>query len=331
MKIQILYFEGCPNHRPAVDLAGEVVAALDVNATIEEVEIKGPEDAMQLRFLGSPTILVDGVDVEPAARSREDFGFSCRTYNGGGLPSRDMVVAAVKGEDYTPGGGAGVSAVEDCCAEAKGPKNKSGLLRETTGSGRWTMGGSVIAAVVASACCWLPLGLIAFGVSAGGIGAIFEEARPIFLGVAAVLLSAGFYFAYLRKEKCEPDSACATPDPKLKRVNRIMFWVAAAGVIASAAFPSYVGIFQPPPTAAASDLATTASTMLTLKVEGMSCEGCSVTVHNELAKVAGVLKAEVKYEEGKAFVTVNSSSPPSSTSLIAAVEKAGYKGSLIEP
>ena len=100
MKIQILYFQGCPNHRPAVDLAGEVVAALEVNATIEEVEVKGPEDAAQLRFLGSPTILVDGVDVEPAARSRTDFGFSCRTYNGGGLPSRDMVVASMEKAGY---------------------------------------------------------------------------------------------------------------------------------------------------------------------------------------------------------------------------------------
>jgi hypothetical protein len=33
-----------------------------------------------LRFLGSPTVRVDGVDVEPGAEKRRDFAFSCRIY-----------------------------------------------------------------------------------------------------------------------------------------------------------------------------------------------------------------------------------------------------------
>lgn len=75
MRIQVLYFEGCPNHQPAIKL----VRSLAPHATIEPVEIKTQEGAVRMRFLGSPTIHVDGVDVEPEARARTDFGFACRT------------------------------------------------------------------------------------------------------------------------------------------------------------------------------------------------------------------------------------------------------------
>lgn len=50
----------------------------------------GPENAERLRFLGSPTVRVNSVDVEPAARRRSDFGFACRTYNGQGIPDREL-------------------------------------------------------------------------------------------------------------------------------------------------------------------------------------------------------------------------------------------------
>ena len=65
--------------------------------------------------------------------------------------------------------------------------------------------------------------------------------------------------------------------------------------------------------------------------DGMTCEGCAVTLDNELVRVAGVLNVEVQFEEGKALVKVDSTSPPSTESLIAAVEKVGYKGGLTEP
>ena len=65
MHIEILYFEGCPNHAPTVELVKRTVANLGVQAQIEEVEVASPEQVEQLRFLGSPTVLVDGVDIEP--------------------------------------------------------------------------------------------------------------------------------------------------------------------------------------------------------------------------------------------------------------------------
>ncbi len=72
MKISILYFEGCPNHRPVVEMAGRLVNEHGLAAHLEEVEIAS-DDVVRRRFLGSPTVQVDGVDIEPAARDRMDF------------------------------------------------------------------------------------------------------------------------------------------------------------------------------------------------------------------------------------------------------------------
>lgn len=97
VEITILYFEGCPNHAPAVDLVKQVVTKLGVEAEIEEVEITGPEDVAAKRFLGSPTIQVNGVDIDPDARGRTNYSYSCRVYSGAsGLPPEEMIAAALQ-------------------------------------------------------------------------------------------------------------------------------------------------------------------------------------------------------------------------------------------
>ncbi len=80
--VQILYFEGCPNHDPARALVERLARQLRIDPEIELVEVADPDDAVALRFLGSPTVRVDGVDVEPGAEARRDFAFSCRIYRG---------------------------------------------------------------------------------------------------------------------------------------------------------------------------------------------------------------------------------------------------------
>ena len=74
VKIQVLHIGGCCAHRSVVVMAQEVAKALDVDADIEEVHVRSAAAAERLRFLGSPSIRVDGVDVEPSARSRIDYG-----------------------------------------------------------------------------------------------------------------------------------------------------------------------------------------------------------------------------------------------------------------
>jgi hypothetical protein len=51
--------------------------------------------ARELRFLGSPTVRINGMDIEPSARSRNYYGMMCRTYDGGGVPPEDLIRMAV--------------------------------------------------------------------------------------------------------------------------------------------------------------------------------------------------------------------------------------------
>jgi hypothetical protein len=100
MKVEILYFSGCPHHAPAVKRVREVLAQEGTAAEMVEVEVKDIAAAQRIGFLGSPTIRVDGQDVEPAARTERAFGLSCRTYIDGGrragVPPPEWIRAAVR-------------------------------------------------------------------------------------------------------------------------------------------------------------------------------------------------------------------------------------------
>jgi YHS domain-containing protein len=98
MNIDILYTEDCPNYPFAVALVNEVVKELNLEAEIQEVLVRGPEEARSMHFLGSPSIQVNWVDIEPGASERTDFAFACRTYGGEGIPPRTMLLAAITGE-----------------------------------------------------------------------------------------------------------------------------------------------------------------------------------------------------------------------------------------
>jgi hypothetical protein len=100
MRVEILYFSGCPNYAPAVACVREVLAQEDTQAEMVEVEVRDVATAQRVGFLGSPTIRVDGQDVETAARAERAFGLSCRTYIDGcrraGVPPSEWIRAAVR-------------------------------------------------------------------------------------------------------------------------------------------------------------------------------------------------------------------------------------------
>lgn len=60
MQIDVLYFEGCPNHEPTTALVRDVVKSLGLDATVRQVEVRDADEAKRLRFFGSPTIHVNG-------------------------------------------------------------------------------------------------------------------------------------------------------------------------------------------------------------------------------------------------------------------------------
>ena len=100
MRVEIFYFSGCPNYVPAVDRVREVLEQEGVAAEMIEVEINDAGTAQTVGFLGSPSIRIDGQDVEHAARASLGFGLMCRTYIDGGqpagVPPRELLRAAVR-------------------------------------------------------------------------------------------------------------------------------------------------------------------------------------------------------------------------------------------
>jgi hypothetical protein len=94
VQIEILYFPDCPNHAAAVRRVRDVMAREGLAAEIREITVEDEHTGEELGFLGSPTIRVNGLDIEPTARGAKFAGLACRLYPGG-LPSEEMIRTAL--------------------------------------------------------------------------------------------------------------------------------------------------------------------------------------------------------------------------------------------
>lgn len=216
---------------------------------------------------------------------------------------------------------------------------ENGMSRDKAASraGTIAQAGALISAVVASACCWLPLLLIAFGVSGGTLAAKFEAFRPVLLPVTFALLGLAFFFTY-RKPKVvaaaasggEESCGCPPEHSKgftIKRLNKIILWVVTVFVLAFAFFPNYVG-FLLATNDTAQVRADTERVEWRMTIKGMTCQGCAALIQSELTKVPGVYEAKVDYEQGSAVITAT---PEVNEAVLRkAVEVAGYSVSSIE-
>ncbi len=228
MKIEVLYFDGCPNHKPAVERVRQLLDEEGVSAEVLERNVTGASIAQEVGFLGSPSVRINGLDVEPEARTAREYGMMCRTYlvNGRreGLPPHDMLRRAIR------------EATSGVNNSASGPPadGTSGNLTS------WFAAGSVFAAIVASFCCILPIVFALTGFSILGASALFDTWRPLLLGLTFGFLGLGFYFSYRPgQEQCATGCSCAMPASK--RSGRLMLWLATAAVVLFAAFPYYSG------------------------------------------------------------------------------------------
>lgn len=220
--------------------------------------------------------------------------------------------------DCCSGNGEAAKESSDCCSNtskpAVDPGRKLGILATF---------GAVFTAVLSSACCWLPLLLIAFGASAAGVSGFFEAYRFWFLGATGLLLLLGFYLVYFRQQKCAPGSSCATPNTKLNRLNKVTLWVATVMVILFSFFPNYLGVILGDANAGAviPDKLDQAS----LSIVGMTCEACTTTIQHHLSKVDGISYAHVDYAKATATIGVPKGSKIPRQALLKEVENAGYK------
>lgn len=102
MLIEVLFVPGCPNHEPAVESLRNVLCSEAINATIQEIAVTDEAMARSLKFPGSPTVRINGRDVE--STPQQSYGLACRLYSGGtGVPSVGALQRAVAGAQSEKG------------------------------------------------------------------------------------------------------------------------------------------------------------------------------------------------------------------------------------
>jgi hypothetical protein len=104
MRVELLYLDGCPHYESLLPRLRDLVAEQHPNVEIELRRIESVPDAEREGFLGSPTIRIDGGDIDPAAADRHDFGLKCRLYRSGagtsGLPPEEWIRNGLAGDRH---------------------------------------------------------------------------------------------------------------------------------------------------------------------------------------------------------------------------------------
>lgn len=100
IRIEILYFDGCPNFPDAQANVKMVVGELGIQAEVELIDVTTDEEALARKFLGSPSVRVGGTDVESLPDSQPEYSLRCRRYvvEGAmqGFPSKSMIGLAIQ-------------------------------------------------------------------------------------------------------------------------------------------------------------------------------------------------------------------------------------------
>lgn len=93
MLIELLYFDGCPSWQDGVNNLEAALEAEGLEAEVILVKVEKDKDAQRLKFLGSPSYRINGVDLWP--EERQQYSLSCRVYHTPegmrGAPTIDML------------------------------------------------------------------------------------------------------------------------------------------------------------------------------------------------------------------------------------------------
>ena len=91
-KIEFLYFAGCPSYKNALAYLEEIIGEEKIDADLKLILVESPEDAQKVEFQGSPSIKINGIDLED---KNDEYSFNCRLYNVAGeltgTPSKEFI------------------------------------------------------------------------------------------------------------------------------------------------------------------------------------------------------------------------------------------------
>ena len=80
MRIEFLYWSQCPSHEDALDRLMEILAEEEAEGDLETIEVASDEEAQDLQFIGSPTIRIEGEDIDPEGLRGRPCRLACRVY-----------------------------------------------------------------------------------------------------------------------------------------------------------------------------------------------------------------------------------------------------------
>ena len=97
MKVELYYFDGCPSYKQAVDNLRKALRLEGFSEDIAMVPVESDADAQAKRFIGSPTIRIDGVDVEGSDAEEKGYSYACRVYGNNGETAGWPSVEKIRG------------------------------------------------------------------------------------------------------------------------------------------------------------------------------------------------------------------------------------------
>jgi len=272
------------------------------------------------------TSILDNIKME-----MKEIGCRCESENPLGTCCLETVKAVIANTQESLDVTGGVKIETDsqpivtCCSSIANNESSDQHQSSNTGrAGLFAAVGSVAAAALSFACCWLPLVLIAFGVSAGGVAGFFVRWRIPLIAVAVLMLGLGFYFLYGRKTCCSSE----TRNPasrKMFHVSQAILWIATLFVSTMIFFPNDVNrIIRSSTQAQASTIDLQESITLIIPIEGMTCEGCESIVHQALIDIPEVMHVRVSFEKKNAVIKVSRMDSSIRTKMIEKINQAGY-------
>ena len=93
-KVEIQYFEGCPHSDVMIENVKEAIKQINTQIEFETILVDTPEKAEKYKFRGSPTVLINGIDLEGLPEPTNG-NLACRYYSNG-IPSVESIINSIK-------------------------------------------------------------------------------------------------------------------------------------------------------------------------------------------------------------------------------------------